>query len=148
MDTLASLALATEPPTDELLTRQPYSRNESLITANMWKNIICQGLMQILVLGTILFKGPEILGIPSSIGVKDWNEETGKHYSIFFNVFVLLQVFNEINARKLKHSEVNVFENFLNNPLFLIIIVGTIVIQLTMVKYGGKSLKTVELSFK
>lgn len=148
MDTLASLALATEPPTDELLTRKPISRHESLITANMWKNIICQGLMQILVLGTILFKGPEILGIPSSIGVSDWNEETGKHYSIFFNVFVLLQIFNEINARKLKHSEVNVFENFLNNPLFLIIIVGTIVIQLTMVKYGGKSLKTVELSFK
>lgn len=61
---------------------------------------------------------------------------------------MLLQIFNEINARKLKHSEVNVFENFLNNPLFLIILVSTIVIQLTMVKYGGKSLKTVELSFK
>lgn len=74
MDTLASLALATEPPTDELLTRKPYTRNESLITANMWKNIITQGLMQIAVLGTILFKGPEILGIPSSIGVSDWNE--------------------------------------------------------------------------
>ena len=77
----------------------------------------------------------------------DWNEETGKHYSIFFNVFVLLQIFNEINARKLKPSEYNVFENFFNNPLFLIIVVGTIIIQLTMVKYGGKSLKTVELSF-
>lgn len=61
---------------------------------------------------------------------------------------MLLQIFNEINARKLKHSEANVFENFLNNPLFLIILVSTIVIQLTMVKYGGKSLKTVELSFK
>jgi len=47
----------------------------------------------------------------------------------------------------LKPSEVNVFENFLNNPLFVVILVGTIVIQLTMVKYGGKSLKTVELSF-
>lgn len=104
--------------------------------------------MQIAVLGTILFKGPEILGIPSSIGVSAWNEETGKHYSIFFNVFVLLQIFNEINARKLKHTEANVFENFFNNPLFLIILVSTIVIQLTMVKYGGKSLKTVELSFK
>lgn len=91
--------------------------------------------------------GPQILGIPSSIGVKDWNEETGKHYSIFFNVFVLLQIFNEINARKLKHNEVNVFENFFNNPMFLIILVGTIIIQLTMVKYGGKSLKTVELTF-
>ena len=96
----------------------------------------------------IFIKGPEILGIPSSIGVTEWNEETGKHYSIFFNVFVLLQIFNEINARKLKHSEANVFENFLNNPLFLIILVGTIIIQLTMVKYGGKSLKTVELSFQ
>jgi len=40
----------------------------------MWKNIIFQGFMQIFVLGTILFKGPEILGIPSSIGVKDWND--------------------------------------------------------------------------
>lgn len=47
----------------------------------------------------------------------------------------------------MKHDEVNVFENFLNNPLFLVILVGTIIIQLTMVKYGGKSLKTVELSF-
>ena len=88
-----------------------------------------------------------MIGMPSSIGVRDWNEETGKHYSIFFNVFVLLQIFNEINARKLKPSEVNVFENFFNNPLFIVILVGTIVIQLTMVKYGGKSLKTVELSF-
>jgi Ca2+ transporting ATPase len=59
----------------------------------------------------------------------------------------LFQVFNEINARKLKASEVNVFEHFFNNPLFLIILVATIIIQLTMVKYGGKSMKTVELSF-
>ncbi|MFM7853283.1 MAG: cation transporting ATPase C-terminal domain-containing protein [Flammeovirgaceae bacterium] len=62
---------------------------------------------------------------------------------MFFNVFVLLQVFNEINARKLKSDEVNVFENFFNNKLFLVIVVSTIIIQLTMVKYGGKSLKTV-----
>jgi len=61
---------------------------------------------------------------------------------------VLLQVFNEINARKLKAEEYNVFENFFNNKLFLVIVVSTIIIQLTMVKYGGKSLKTVELSFK
>jgi Ca2+ transporting ATPase len=80
--------------------------------------------------------------------VSDWNDETGKHYSIFFNVFVLLQVFNEINARKLKSDEYNVFEDFFNNKLFLIIVVCTIIIQLTMVKYGGQSLQTVELSFK
>ena len=55
-------------------------------------------------------------------------------------------MFNEINARKLKAEEVNVFEHFFNNPLFLLIIVATIIIQLTMVKYGGESMKTVELS--
>ena len=57
MDTLAALALATEPPSEELLKRKPINRYESLITANMWKNIICQGLLQIFILGVILFKG-------------------------------------------------------------------------------------------
>lgn len=126
----------------------PYSRNESLITANMWKNIISQGIVQIMILGTILFKGPEILDIPSSIGVKDWNEETGKHYSMFFHVFVLLQIFNEINARKLKHEEINVFKNFFNNPLFILILVATFIVQFSIIKLGGKSLKTVELSLE
>jgi Ca2+ transporting ATPase len=55
----------------------------------------------------------------------------------------MLQIFNEINARKLKQSEANVFENISNNPIFLGIITSTILAQLTMVKYGGKSLKTV-----
>lgn len=41
----------------------------------------------------------------------------------------------------------NVFENFFNNPMFLIILVGTVIIQLAMVKLGGKSLKTIGLSF-
>jgi magnesium-transporting ATPase (P-type) len=44
MDTLASLALATEPPQEELLYRKPYSRNESIITPNMWRNIIGQSI--------------------------------------------------------------------------------------------------------
>ena len=61
MDTLASLALATEPPSDDLLRRKPYSRFESLITADMWTNIITQGILQIIILGTILFKGNLVL---------------------------------------------------------------------------------------
>lgn len=88
------------------------------------------------------------MNIPSSIGVKDWNEETGKHYSIFFHVFVLLQIFNEINARKLKHEEINVFKNFFNNPLFILILIVTFIVQFSIIKLGGKSLKTVELSLE
>ena len=105
MDTFASLALATEPPSEDLLLRKPYSRFEHLITPVMWKNIIMQALLQIIILGTILFCGPQIFNIPSSIGLKHhhWNEQTGRHYSIFFNTFVMLQLFNEINSRKLKN---------------------------------------------
>lgn len=44
MDTMASLALATEPPTDELLKRKPYGRHESMITPVMWRNIVCHGI--------------------------------------------------------------------------------------------------------
>ena len=101
----------------------------------MWKNIITQGVLQIIILGTILFRGPQIFGYQSSIGVKhdNWNSESGKHYSMFFNVFVLLQIFNEVNARKLKCTELNVFKNFFNNPLFLVILVLTVAIQLLCV---------------
>lgn len=44
MDTLASLALATEPPHDELLQRAPVKRHELMITAVMWKNILLHGI--------------------------------------------------------------------------------------------------------
>ena len=40
MDTFASLALATEPPGPNLLKNPPYSRNESMVTLSMWKNIL------------------------------------------------------------------------------------------------------------
>jgi len=44
MDTFASLALSTEPPGEHLLKRKPYSRNESIVTANMWRNILGQSI--------------------------------------------------------------------------------------------------------
>ena len=39
MDSLASLALATEPPTKELLKRKPHNRNEYIVTKKMFKFI-------------------------------------------------------------------------------------------------------------
>lgn len=40
MDTLASLALAIEPPKKELLERKPYKKSEDIISKTMLKNII------------------------------------------------------------------------------------------------------------
>lgn len=45
MDTLASLALATEMPTNELLERKPYGRKKSLISRTMVKNVSPSFLM-------------------------------------------------------------------------------------------------------
>ena len=145
MDTLASLALSTEPriyfifnliASEELLQRKPYSRKEYMITPGMWRNILCQAIWQILILTVVLFRGAAIFGVPSSIG-NHLNFEYSPnliiiiridhavHFTIFFHIFVFLQLFNEINARKLKKSEINVFEGFFNNPLFLFVIFGT-----------------------
>ena len=58
MDSLGSLALATEPPYEELLQREPTKRNESIINGRMWKHIVCQSLCQIILLIILYFLAP------------------------------------------------------------------------------------------
>jgi len=57
MDTLASLALATEQPTDELLMRKPYGRDQPLLSNVMWRNILAHSIYQLAVTLLILFYG-------------------------------------------------------------------------------------------
>lgn len=57
MDTLASLALATEAPTPDLLHRKPYGRTKPLISRTMMKNILGQAVYMILVIFILLFYG-------------------------------------------------------------------------------------------
>ena len=57
MDTLASLALATEPPTEALLLRKPYGRDKPLISRTMMKNILGHAVYQLVVTFTLLFAG-------------------------------------------------------------------------------------------
>lgn len=67
-------------------------------------------------------------------------------YTIMFQSFVLMQVFNEINSRKLGSHEYNVFQGFFNNALFIFIILSTLAIQVAMVQYGGAAVRTVPLT--
>lgn len=57
MDTLASLALATEMPTPDLLLRKPYGRTKPLISATMLKNILGQAFYQLVIIFGLLFVG-------------------------------------------------------------------------------------------
>lgn len=80
------------------------------------------------ILTIIMFNGPELFGVPTSIHNPMWSEENGVHFTLFFDIFVFLQLFNEINCRKLKKEEVNVFAGFFENSLFIFVIVVTIVV--------------------
>lgn len=57
MDTFASLALATEPPTEALLLRNPYGRKKPLISRTMMKNILGHGVYQLTIIFVLLFIG-------------------------------------------------------------------------------------------
>ena len=61
MDSLGSLALATEPPYEELLQREPTKRNESMINGRMWKHITLQSFIQIILLIIFYLIAPEFI---------------------------------------------------------------------------------------
>uniref|UniRef100_W5NHX1 Calcium-transporting ATPase n=1 Tax=Lepisosteus oculatus TaxID=7918 RepID=W5NHX1_LEPOC len=136
MDTFASLALATEPPTESLLLRKPYGRNKPLISRTMMKNILGHGVYQLTVIFTLLFAGEKIFDIDSGRNAP-LHAPPSEHYTIVFNTFVMMQLFNEINARKI-HGERNVFDGIFNNLIFCSIVFGTFIIQIIIVQFGGK----------
>ena len=61
MDSLGSLALATEPPYDSLLMNRPTQKNESIINGKMWKNIGLQAFFEICLLLFLYIKGPSFI---------------------------------------------------------------------------------------
>ncbi|XP_058266318.1 plasma membrane calcium-transporting ATPase 3b isoform X1 [Hemibagrus wyckioides] len=136
MDTFASLALATEPPTEALLLRKPYGRNNPLISLTMMKNILGHGVYQLVIIFTLLFVGEKIFNIDSGRNAP-LHSPPSEHYTIIFNTFVLMQLFNEINARKI-HGERNVFDGIFGNPIFCSIVLGTFGVQIIIVQFGGK----------
>ncbi|XP_063303183.1 plasma membrane calcium-transporting ATPase 1 isoform X5 [Pelobates fuscus] len=144
MDTFASLALATEPPTESLLLRKPYGRNKPLISRTMMKNILGHAVYQLVVVFTLLFVGEKLFDIDSGRNAP-LNAPPSQHYTIVFNTFVMMQLFNEINARKI-HGERNVFEGIFNNVIFCSIVLGTFIIQIVIVQFGGKPFSCTELT--
>ncbi|XP_047937877.1 putative calcium-transporting ATPase 13, plasma membrane-type [Salvia hispanica] len=133
---LGGLALATEKLTrDQLMERRPVGRHEPLISKVMWRNLMAQAVYQIVVLLVLQFRGEGLLGV--SEGVKN---------TMIFNTFVLCQVFNVFNARKLEKR--NVFEGLHKNKLFVGIVGVTLVLQALMVELLNKFADTERLSLE
>lgn len=168
MDTLASLALATEPPSDEHLKRKPYNRKEYIVSRVMWKHILGQSLMQLLILFILMFDGENILlefqhgdefmrnpensdyvrsgrlyKLDGGKDYKDYYDDPNigpsRHFTYIFNIFVLMQLFNELNCRKIR-DEVNIIHHSCRNPTFWIIWVFTLLAQVLMVQVGNRAL--------
>lgn len=143
MDTLASLALATEMPTPDLLTRKPYGRTKPLISRTMMKNITGQGIYQLSVIFTLVFVGEQFLDIDSGRYRND--SEPTQHFTIIFNTFVMMTLFNEINARKI-HGQRNVFAGIFTNPIYYCIWIATAASQVVIVQFGGHAFSTAPLT--
>lgn len=144
MDTFAALALATENPGLALLDRQPEKRDDKIVNAVMWRNIFGQAFYQIVVLLILLLCGKGWFGLeypddvplvytekycsenPEILDCKNMGLSVkAELYTIVFQSFVFMQIFNMINGRKLGDQDYNVFAGFFNNWIFLFIMAIT-----------------------
>ncbi|KAI9320016.1 PMCA-type calcium-translocating P-type ATPase [Dichotomocladium elegans] len=125
MDTFAALALATDPPTPELLQRNPEPRSNPLISFKMWKMIIGQAIFQIIVMIVMLYSN--VLEFPT---------ESTLLQTVVFNTFVFCQIFNELNCRRID-SKLNIFTNIWANKFFIVIFIICVAGQALIVNFGG-----------
>lgn len=135
MDTLAALALATEAPSRELLDQPPHGRHAPLITKAMWVHILGMGLLMVAVLvGTMWTDVIVPAGTPHAAKL-----------TFVFNAFVMMQLFNEVNARSTRFDR-GVFGGLTTNPLFGAVVITTFLLQIVIIQYGGSFFRTVPLS--
>jgi P-type Ca2+ transporter type 2C len=135
MDTFAALALATDPPTPELLNRKPEPKDASIISFNMWKMIFGQAVLQLVVTFILNFAGGKIF--------TKWDQFAMQ--TVTFNTFVWLQIFNEVNCRRLD-DKLNIFSGIHRNPLFIGIILIMIAGQILIIFIGGTAFAVTRLN--
>ncbi|KAL2826301.1 hypothetical protein BDW59DRAFT_145361 [Aspergillus cavernicola] len=134
MDSLAALALATDPPTEEILDRKPVKGGAPLISTTMWKMIIGQSIFQLIVT-LILHFGPRE-------GFLDYEDDVRR--SIVFNTFVWMQIFNEFNNRRLD-NKFNIFTGLHRNWFFIGINCIMVGCQIVISFFGGAAFSIVRI---
>lgn len=139
MDTMAALALATDPPTRNILDRKPDPKSAPLISTTMWKMIIGQAIYQLVVTLILYFAGRSIL---DGVLGGDSEHEHNQLQTLVFNTFVWMQIFNALNNRRLD-NRFNVFEGLQNNLFFIGIFFVMIGGQTLIVFVGGEAFQAV-----
>jgi P-type Ca2+ transporter type 2B len=145
MDSLASLALATEPPELALLDAPPYAPDHDFLSLKspLAKHVVGQATYQLVVMAWLLGFAPEVLHFPAHSP----GQEASLHHTLVFNAFVMMQLFNQVNARKVADVE-NIAEGLLQASMFAAILCGEAVLQAVLVEKGGPAFGTVPLPFE
>lgn len=133
MDTLAALALATEPPNPEVMNHPPRSPRAFIVTPAMAWNIFgTAGFVLVCVVGFIFFS--------RSAG----QEGSLEMLTLLFTGFVLLQFWNLLNI-KCFGSNRSIFSRLGENPTYWLIALGILAGQFLIVQFGGRVFRTVPL---
>lgn len=132
MDTFAAMALASLPPSREVMKEKPRSQDDFIITRPMMWGIIFEGIVFFLVLFAMLI---HCLYDDVEIGVQ-------RHeLTLFFTTFVMIQVWNLFNAKTLGSNH-SAFRYLYRNQGLLIVLVMIIIGQWLIVEYGGEMFRT------
>ena len=132
MDGPPALTLGLEPIRDDLMTRKPTARSESIVSKEMLRRIAVNGVFMCLV--CLAQQGFNFLGV----------EENMVQTSVF-TLFVMFQLFNAFNCRELGNK--SVFSNLFKNKLMLGAFVIAFALQIVITQFGGAVFDTVPLDF-
>ncbi|RYG58828.1 haloacid dehalogenase, partial [bacterium] len=143
MDTFAALALATEPPEERVMEKKPRGADDFIVSPQMLKSIFSVGLI-FLALLIVAIRFPVFSERTlSSISPDDMKKGTIET-TAFFTFFVLLQFWNQFNARTLGSTK-SAFSGILENPYFLSISGAILIGQILIVTFGGQAFRVVPL---
>ena len=136
MDTFAALALASIPPTREVMQEKPRKSTDFIITRKMGGTITGVGLLLLIILlGLLSFFSSSNGGL------------TPERLSFFFTFFVMLQFWNLFNTTTFSTNH-SIFKGLSKN-YGLLGVAGLILIgQILIVHFGGNIFRTVPLSLE
>lgn len=141
MDTFAAMALASLPPSSDVMRAKPRRTSDFIITRSMWRFIIGVGVTFFAVLTAVFLfleyhGGGSISEIISSTGATAPTELSTYALSIFFTLFVFIQFWNLFNARAYGSHRSALHLGGCRGFIFigLLIVVG----QVAIVEFGGQ----------
>ena len=135
MDTFAALALASLPPSHEVMNEKPRKATDFIINKSMGFGILFCGIVFFIVMFAML-----VYCERRGKGGVDVHELT-----IFFTTFVMIQFWNLFNAKSLGSNR-TAFRHFLNDKGMILVIALVLVGQWLIVTFGGEMFRTVPLS--